>query len=154
METVYYVKEGRKYKPVSYYDSSVLDSVPEGATLIVKQKGCRMQRSKIETAYAPFLAAMLSVEPAVSSGIVKASEAYPHSSRPLTESQHADWTKFIKKHGEAFRYLAYPSARDIAESAMAELKKHVDKAHSNPAVQEAWEHYKFLVALSLSEDTK
>jgi hypothetical protein len=52
--------------------------------------------------------------------IRKAGEARP-TKTPLTQEQKKDWDKFIKKHGEAFNMLTYPSIQENAEKIVAAL---------------------------------
>ncbi len=149
-EEVYYKKVGRKYVPVSYYDSTIMDGVPEGATLIVKQKNLTMRRYNVDIDTAPLMAAMMSLTEQVSKEVYKTSEARPHT-RSLTDAQQKAWKRFIKKYGETFRFLEYPSCREIADNIAERFAKEVEQAHTNPAVKEAYEHYKFLLALTVKE---
>ena len=149
-ETVYYKKEGRKFVPVSYYDSKMCDAVTEGATLIVKQKNLTMRRRNVDIDYAPILAATMATKESLSNTLIKASEARPHR-KQLTEEELADWQSLIDKHGDNFQYIEYPSAYESVEAALEFLAKQVVTAHKNEAVLEAWNHYKLLVALTLEE---
>lgn len=149
-EEIYYKKVGEEYVPVSYYDSKVMDGIPEGATLIVKQKNLTMRRYNVDIDTAPLMAAMLCLTEQVSNEVYKTSEARPHI-RSLTDAQHKAWKRFIKKYGEAFRFLEYPSCREIAENIAKRFAEEVDQVHTNPAVKEAYEHYKFLLALTIKE---
>jgi hypothetical protein len=150
-EITYYIKDGRKYVPIKYYDDACMNSVKEGCTLIVKDKGSKMIRSDVDPAYAPYLAASLSIQCKIATTLVRASESRPHK-KDLSEEERTDWEEFMKKHGESFRYLEYPSGYEIVETMLKELGTRLVKAHENPAVNEAWEHYKFMVGLTLKED--
>lgn len=149
-EIVYYKKEGKKFVPVSYYDSGVMDGVGEGATLVVKQKNLTMRRHNVDIAFAPMLAAAMATKDAVASVLIKASEARPHC-KALTTEQLADWQSLMDKHGDDFMYIEYPSAYESIESAVTFLADQVVTAHTNEAVLEAWNHYKLLVALTLEK---
>lgn len=151
METVFYTKQGRKYVPVNYYNNEAMDSIPLGATLIVKSNNCMSRRSKIDPAYAPMLAAGIAMHDSMAKVISQASEARPQKT-PLTEEQRQDWLKFIRKYGEEFRTLMYPSAHDSIQAGLQFLSQQVANAHENPAVKEAWQHYKFTVALTLKQE--
>ena len=148
-ETVYYKKEGRKFVPVCYYDNC-MDSITEGATLIVKQKNLTMRKSNVDVAFAPALAAAMAIKESLSTVLVRSSEARPHRGA-LSAEQLADWQSFISKYGDDFRYIEYPSAYESVESAVAFLAEQVAVAHKNSAVEEAWNHYKLLVALTLEK---
>jgi hypothetical protein len=52
----------------------------------------------------------------------KAGEARPQKTK-LTEEEHKDWQAFIKKHGESFNMLCYPSLQEITEKIIDELLK-------------------------------
>lgn len=149
-ETVFYKKEGRKFVPVSYYDSAVRDSFEEGATLIVKQKNLTMRRHVVDIDYAPMLAAAMATKESISTVLCKASEAR-HRGQALTAEQLADWQSLMDKHGDDFRYIEYPSAYESVEAAVAFLADQVVDAHKNESVLEAWNHYKLLVALTLEK---
>lgn len=150
METVFYTKQGRKYVPVSYYDHEVMESIPLGATLIVKNNNCMSRRSRIDPAYAPMLAVGIAMQDSMAKVISLESEARPQSTL-LTEEQRKDWAEFIRKHGEEFRTLMYPGAYDSIQAGLQFLSQKVAAAHENPAAKEAWEHYKFTVALTLKQ---
>lgn len=150
-ETVFYKKEGRKFIPVTYYDDSVLsEAMPEGATLIVKQKNLTMTRRNVDIDYAPMLAAAMATKESLSTTLVKSSEVRPHR-KALTKEQLAEWQAIMDKHGDDFRYIEYPSAYESVEAAVAFLADQVVTAHKNQAVSEAWNHYKLLVALTLEK---
>ena len=150
-ETIYYVKEGKKYVPVSYYDSDMMSALPAGATLIVKEDGCTMYRRKVDINSASFLAAAVSLEHDIGMALVRASEARPHR-KELTQEQHDDWDAFMKKHGESFRWIEYPSGQEVAAHMLSTLQKRLEAAHENPAVKEAWDHYRMMVGLTLKEE--
>ena len=50
MKRIYYEKVGRSYKPVSEYDSDLLDSLPKGAHLIMCYPGGSSRRYNIDPA--------------------------------------------------------------------------------------------------------
>jgi hypothetical protein len=152
-EITYYVKEGRKYVPIKYYDETIMRAIPMGATLIVKESNSKMTRFNVEPKYAPYLAATIAIESKISTSLVRASESRPHSthSKSLTEDAQKDWETFIKKYGEQFRYIEYPSAQEVVGTMFKELTKKVMVAHKNPAVLEAWNHYQFVMALALDK---
>lgn len=152
-EEVFYKKEGRKYVPVSYYDSNALSGVPQGATLIVKQGNLTMRKYAVDIESAPLVAAVMSLQDRVSNEIHRQSEARPHT-KQLTEQERDDWQKLIDTHGESFRYMEYASCREIAENLLTELQKDIELAHTNPTVKEAFEHYKFLLALTVKEQNE
>jgi hypothetical protein len=57
MKKLYYLKEGRKYIPVSEYDSDLLDSFPKGTHIVMCYPGGKSTRYGIDPAYAPMIAA-------------------------------------------------------------------------------------------------
>ena len=52
--------------------------------------------------------------------IRKACEASPNKT-PLSSEEKKDWDKFIKKHGESFNTLHYPSFQENAEKIIAAI---------------------------------
>ena len=54
--------------------------------------------------------------------IRKAGEARPQKI-PLTKEEHKGWQAFIKKHGDRFNMLCYPSLQEVAEKIIEELLK-------------------------------
>ena len=65
METIFYVKKGRRYIPHSSYSSEFCDSFPKGTHLVQTYPGGSSRRYNIDPAYAPMIAAGRVAEDAI-----------------------------------------------------------------------------------------
>lgn len=86
MKKIYYEKIGRKYVPVSEYDSTYLDSFSKGCHLVMVYPGGSSRRFNIDPDYASLIAAGRVAEDAICRAISKASELRPQQT-PITEGQ-------------------------------------------------------------------
>lgn len=107
-----YRKVGKKFVPIN--DPYAYDGLRDGFWLIKIEKGCTSIRQEIYPNKASIHAAAREVEDQLVDIIRKACEATP-CKNPLTAEEKKDWDKFIKKHGESFNTLHYPSLRENAE---------------------------------------
>jgi hypothetical protein len=151
MEEVFYKKVGRRYVPFKYYDSNVMDAVPEGTHLIVKDKGRDMRRFKIDPALAPLIAAGIYAEDKISLSIMKASELRVPSKKPLTEEQRAAWEHLAKTFGQETLALEWPSYRESAEAGVKALQVEAERLLDNPSVRSAYEHFMLMCKLTYKE---
>lgn len=108
-----YKKVGRKYVPVN--DPWAYDGLREGWWLVKVSSGCTSIRAAVYPAKAELQAAIKDKEDQIVDVIRKASEARPKSNS-LTKEQKNDWEAFIKKHGNSFNTLEYPSIQENAEN--------------------------------------
>ncbi len=65
MKKIYYEKVGRRYVPVSEYDSEFLDAFPKGNHLVMCYPGGTSRRFRIDPALAPMIAAGRYAEDAI-----------------------------------------------------------------------------------------
>lgn len=151
-EEVYYKKVGRRYVPVSYYNSEVMDAVPLGAHLIVKRSGVTSRRDQVDPAFAPMIAAGFYAEDAISSTIVKASEARP-SKISITQEEADAWENLKKVMGNDVCYIQYPSAADATRAGVKAMQAEAEKLLSNPAVKEAYDHFMLMCKICYNENT-
>ena len=151
MKKVYYEKVGRRYVPVSEYDSDFLDAFPKGAHLVITNPGSKSVHYRIDPAYAPMIAAGRVAEDKISEVIRKASDLRPKRS-PITEKQKEAWENLVKELGEDARMLEWPSAREACEVAVKAMQAEADKLLTNPSVKKAYEHF-LLVAELTKENT-
>lgn len=140
MKKIYYEKRGRRYVPVSEYDSDYLDSFPKGDHLVSVYPGGSSRRFRIDPAYAPMIAAGRVAEDAISSAVVKASEVKPNR-KALTQAERDAWNNLIAVWGEEARSLVRPAARDIAEAGVRAMQEEADKLMTNPTVRSAYDHF-------------
>jgi hypothetical protein len=145
---VFYKKEGRKYIPVSEYDSDLLDAVPRNCTtLIHSYKNGQMRRYNIEPSLAPMVAASMALEQSMTDILSKASE-YKPASTPLTPAQRKAWAALSKSFGVTNMTLYGPSLHDIAESMLKAIRDEAEKLLINESVKSAYEQFLMVAALS------
>ena len=137
---IYYEKRGRRYVPVSEYDSEYLDSFSKGTHIVMCYPGGQSRRYNIEPNYAAMIAAGRVAEDAISQAVVKASEMRPHN-KPITEKQKKAWENLAKAFGNDRYYIEIPSAREIAEAGVQAMQAEADKLMTNPAVKLAYEQF-------------
>ncbi len=113
-----YRKVGKKFVPDN--DPYAYEGLRNGFWLIQVKDGSTAIRQEIYPDKAHISAAARVMEDKLVEIIRKAGEARP-TKTPLTQEQKKDWDKFIKKHGEAFHTLHYPSFQENAEKIVAAL---------------------------------
>ena len=146
MTDTFYVKEGRKYRAVSYYDSKVMDGFGVGTHIVMVYPGGSSRRYKIDPNHAAMIAAGRVAEDAISQAIVKASEMRPHR-KPLTERQRRAWANLSKAFGDERYTVEIPSAREIAEEGVRAMQAEADRLMTNPMVRKAYERFLFIAEL-------
>ena len=138
---VFYRKVGRRYVPVSEYDSDLMDSLREGSHLVICYPGGRSIRYNIEPDFAAMIAAGQYAEDAISKVIVKAQEMRPHSGKELTQEERDAWNNFVRVMGDRGRYIEIPSAREATEAGVkAMIEAARDMFEGNPSVKQAYEN--------------
>lgn len=154
MKTIFYKKEGRRYVPVSEYDSEYLDSFPKGSHLVVCYPGGQSRRFNIDPNYAALIAAGRVAEDTISKKIMEATELRRSSKlrkTPLTPGQKAAWEKLVEEFGDEAKALEWPSAREAAEEAVKTMQEEAVKLMQNESVRKAYEH--FILMCQLSKET-
>jgi hypothetical protein len=146
MKKIYYVKEGRRYKPVSEYDSDLVDSFHRGTHLVMVYPGGSSRRYNIDPALAPMIAAGRYAEDAICRAISKASEMRPQKT-PITEAQQKAWRKLAKEMGDELCTLTGLSVRDCAEAGVQAMQAEAEQLMSNPAVRDAYEQFQLVCKL-------
>jgi hypothetical protein len=148
---IYYEKVGRKYVPVSEYDSDYLDSFGKGTHIVMSYPGGQSRRYNINPDYAGLIAASRVAEDAMTRAISKASELRPRQT-PLTEGQRKAWRKLAKEFGDDLATLNINCSRDIAEAGIQALQKEADVLYSNTAVKKAYDHFILLCELTKEQN--
>lgn len=151
MKKIYYQKVGRRYVPVSEYDSDFLDAFPEGAHLVMTTPGSKSTHYRIDPALAPMIAAGRFAENKMLDAMRQASEGRPKQ-RPFTEKQVKAWKQLQKAMGDELFYLQYPSNMDIVEAGIKAMQEEASKLLENPSVKKAYEH--FLLVCELTKEHK
>lgn len=150
-KTIFYIKEGRRYKPVYEYDQTLMDAFPKGTHLVQCYPGGQSRRYNIDPNHAALIAAGRVAEDAISRVVMKATELRPKSS-PITEEQKEAWENLVKAFGPEARALEWPSAREAAEEAVKAMIVEAQVLMSNPAVKEAYDHFLFICKLTKDQD--
>jgi len=146
-KTIFYIKEGRRYKPVYEYDQTLMDSFPKGTHLVQCYPGGQSRRFNIDPAYAPMIAAGRVAEDVISKALMKASDLRPKRA-PITEGQRQAWENLVKEFGEDARCLEWPSAREACEEAVKAMSIEAEKLLSNPSVRKAYERFLLICELT------
>jgi len=150
MKKLFYIKKGRRYVPVSEYDSELLDAFPKGNHLVMSYPGGASRRFDIDPALAPMIAAGRFAEDAICRKIQEATELRPMN-REIDAETHRKWKAFIATIPEDFRFMfTHGSAHDAAEAGVKAMQEEADKLITNPAVRKAYE--KFLLLAELTKE--
>ena len=147
MKKLYYIKKGRKYVPVSEYDSDLMDSFHKGTHIVMSYPGGKSTHYNIDPAYAPLIAAGRVAEAAICKSIQKASELRPQKA-PITEGQRKAWAKLAEEFGDELCTLQGLSAHDCAEAGVKAMMAEADKLLANPTVRTAYEKFLFVAELT------
>lgn len=153
MKKIYYEKVGRRYKPVSEYDSDFLDSFTKGTHLVMSYPGGKSTHYNVDPNYAAMIAAGRVAEDAVSDAIRKALDLKPQK-QPITEHQQKLWRELAESFKQDDYPLIRPAARDAAEAAVRALTQEAEKLMTNPAVKKAFDHFLLVTELTKENDTK
>lgn len=146
---IYYEKRGRRYVPVSEYDSEFMDSFPKGSHLVMSYPGGSSRRFNIDPAYAPMIAAGRVAEDAISKHIMETSKLrVPARNKPLTEKQNAAWKAFNKEMGNENFALEWCSYREAAEEGVKAMMAEAEKLLENPSVRKAYERFLLIAELT------
>jgi hypothetical protein len=151
MKKIYYVKEGRRYKPVAEYDNELMDSFHKGNHLVMVYPGGTSRRFNIEPALAPMIAAGRYAEDAICRAMLAASELRPQRT-PITLAQQRAWKKLAKEMGDELCTLNGLSVRDCAEAGVQAMQVEADKLMSHPAVRDAYEQFQLVCKLVKEKD--
>ena len=149
MKKLYYIKEGRKYVPVSEYDSDLLDAFTKGTHLVQVYPGGSSRRYNIEPNYAAMIAAGRVCEDAISRVIMdKSALRVPEKHQPLTEDQLEKWKALAESFGEERFALEWCSYREAAEAGVKAMMDEANLLLSNPAVKKAWDNFMLVCELT------
>lgn len=113
-----YRKVGKKFIPVN--DPYAYDGLRNGFWLIQVKDGSTSIRQEIHPDKAPLHAAARLMEDKLVQIICAACEARPNQTK-LSPEEKKDWEAFMKKHGDSFSTLSYPSFQENAEKIVKAL---------------------------------
>jgi hypothetical protein len=153
MKKIYYEKRGRRYVPVSEYDSEYLDSFSRGTHIVMCYPGGQSRRYNIDPNYAAMIAAGRVAEDAMSEAIRKASELRPQKTT-ITPGQKKAWEKLAKEFGTELATLQINSARDIAEAGVKAMQQEAQNLMNHPAVKDAYDKFLFTCELVKNASSK
>lgn len=159
MKTVFYRKlcnsNGEEsFVPVASYDDQLLSSLPEGAHLVVCRPGCKSYSYKIDPDFASMIAAGRYARDKIIKLLVESSAVQHRHQNRLTPAQEAAWENLIKEMGEDGRSLSFPSATQLADSAVAATQEQADKLMKHPSVKNAWDEFMVMCKLAAENDNK
>lgn len=147
MKKLYYIKKGRKYVPVSEYDSDLMDSFHKGTHIVMSYPGGKSTHYNIDPAYAPLIAAGRVAEAAICKSIQKASELRPQKA-PITEGQRKAWAKLAEEFGDELCTLQGLSSHDCAQAGVKAMIDEANKLLENPSVKNAYDHFMLVCELT------
>jgi len=147
MKKIYYEKVGRRYVPVSEYDSDYLDSFRKGTHIVMCYPGGQSRRYNINPNYAAMIAAGRVAEDAICKAISKASELRPKQT-PITLGQKKAWEKLAKEFGNELCTLHGLSVHDCAEAGVKAMMEEADKLMQHEAVRKAYDHFMLVCELT------
>lgn len=158
MKTIFYKKDGRKYVPVSEYDSTLMDAFPKGSHLVICYPGGKSTRYNIDPNYAAMIAAGQLAEEAISKRLHDATEIRRQqrhqTDTPLTPGQKAAWENLVKEFGDEAKQLEWPSVRECAEAGVKAMREEADKLMQHESVRHAYEHFMLMCELTKKHDAE
>jgi hypothetical protein len=152
MKKIFYEKVGRKYVPVSEYDSDLLDSFRHGNHLVMSYPGGQSRAYNIDPNYAALIAAgRVAQEPmhrAINEAAKMKSDEWNNVA--LDNEQFEAWNRFVEVMGERGRYVYYNSVHDIAEAGIKALEEEAANLMKHESVRNAYEQ--FLLVCKLTKE--
>lgn len=150
---IFYEKVGRRYKPVSEYDQTMMDAFPKGTHIVMCYPGGQSRRYNIDPNYAAMIAAGRVAEDAISKVIMDASALrVPARDQPLTPAQLKAWKALSKAFGREQYALEWCSYREAAEAGVKAMQEEAEKIMTNPTVRKSFE--RFLMVAELTRETQ
>lgn len=149
MKKIFYEKVGRRYRPVSEYNSELFDAYPKGVHLVICNPTGRSTRFNIDPDFGPLIAAGRFAEDAISLRIMeKSGLRYSGDRKPLTEQQKQAWAALTEAFGDERYPLEYCSYREAAEEGVRAMQEEAEKMLTNPAVRRAWDNFMLIWQLA------
>lgn len=146
MKRVFYEKIGRRYLPVSEYDSDLMDSFDLGDHLVSKRPGITSRR-KIDPAFAPMIAAGMYAQDAMIQAISQSMELKPEPVK-LTAHQRVLVKELTTSMNQQDARWIRASAFDAAEAGINALQQEIETLMANQAVRHAYEQFLLVCELT------
>jgi hypothetical protein len=153
MKKIFYEKIGRRYVPISEYDSDFCDSLRKGTHLVMSYPGGQSRLFNIKPNYAAMIAAGRVAQDAICSAIIKADEVQPPR-KALTPEEHAAWINLIKVWGDEAHSIRRLPVRDIAEAGVNAMIAEADKLMKHPTVRRAFEQFLLVCELTKEKENE
>jgi hypothetical protein len=145
--TTFYKKVGKRYFPVSEYDSDLLSAYPEGTHLTICIPGKSSRRYYIEPAFAPMIAAGSYAEEAIVQVIMEKLSLSPQK-YPLTIEQKKAWENFKEVMGEDRSRLSSGSIMEAVRAGVNAMAEVAAELLENPALQNSYDSFILLSKLT------
>ena len=149
---IYYEKRGRRYVPVSEYDSDLMDAFSKGNHLVMSYPGGKSTAYNIDPNYAALIAAgrvaQESMHQAINDAAKMKSDQWNNVA--LNNEQFEAWNHFVEVMGERGRYVYYNSVHDIAEAGIKALEAEAADLMKHESVKNAYEQ--FLLVCKLTKE--
>lgn len=155
MKKIFYEKVGRRYVPVSEYDSNFSSSLPKGTHLLMIYPGGSSTRYNVNPNHAALIAAGRVAEDKISEALVKAGELRMQRQdrdRKITLEQKAAWDNLVKEFGDSAKQLEWPSAREVAEAGIDAMMKEAQHLLEHPMARAAFDEFIATCRLVSSEN--
>lgn len=150
MKRVFYEKVGRRYQPVSEYDSDLMDSFDQGDHLVSRRRGVT-SRCRVNPAFAPMIAAGLYAQDSMTRAIAQAMELKPEPVK-LTPHQRVLITELTASMNQQDARWIRASAYDVAIAGVRALEEEAKALLKDEAVRHAYEQ--FLLVCELTKGRK
>jgi hypothetical protein len=144
--TTFYKKQGRRYVPVSEYDSEFHDSIREGTHLVVSRPGYTSRRFNVEPALAPMIAAGYIAEEKISK-VIMDELAFKPEHGPLTPAQLEAWENYKQAMGDSLCRLSSNSIMNAVRAGVNEMVKESSKLMEYPSVKNSYDQFVLLSKL-------
>lgn len=151
MKELFYRKVGRRYVPVSEYDSNLLDAFPQGAHLVMSVPGGRSTHYNIDPNYAAMIAAGRIAEDAMVDAMHRADMPIPPDGREMTEAEVEAWNNLIAVWGNSARTLTRGGIRTVVEAGIDAMQAEADRLMQHESVRLAWDHFQTVCALTRTQ---
>ena len=147
--TTFYHKKGRKYIPVSEYDSEYRDSWPIGAHAVICSPGSVRMKYNIDPLTLPMLVAGMIAEEKICK-VINDAMSYQIEPTPLTPEQMEAWKHLQNTFEDGFVRISAKSIADAVQAGINELINETSKLLTNPVMQSSYDN--FIALSNLTKD--